>query len=69
MVVDDILASCYADFNHDLAHFAMAPMRWFSNIMQWVFGTDNGFQNYVIINRYLGGWLLPYQQQNNKIQF
>ena len=66
IVVDDILASCYADFNHDLAHITMIPIRWFPKIMWWIFGADNGFQNYVTINTYIGGWLLPYQQLNEK---
>ena len=67
IVVDNTLASCYADFNHDLAHFIMTPIRWFPKIMWWIFGTDNRFQNYVTINRYMGRWLLPFQQQNNKL--
>ena len=26
IVVDGVLASCYASFDHDLAHFVMTPM-------------------------------------------
>ena len=28
IIVDGVLASCYASFDHDLAHIAMAPMQW-----------------------------------------
>ena len=61
-MVDDVLASCYADFNHDLAHITLTTIRLFPNMVQWIFGEDNGFQNYVIINNYIGEWLVPYQQ-------
>ena len=29
IVVGGILASCYASFDHDLAHLAMVPMQWY----------------------------------------
>ena len=29
MIVDGVHASCYGSFNHDLAHMAMVPLRWF----------------------------------------
>ena len=35
IVVDDVLASCYADFdNHALQHFAWAPFRWWQKISE-----------------------------------
>ena len=30
IVVDGVLASCYASFDHDLAHITMAPIQLFS---------------------------------------
>ena len=48
IVVDGILASCYTDFNHDLAHFTMKPMQWISEVMEWMFGEDTGFS--VLVN-------------------
>ena len=41
IVVDDILASCYADFdNHELQHLAFAPFRWMYSLLQFA-STDN----------------------------
>ena len=52
ILVDGILASCYPSSNHDLAHFGIAPIRWFPEIIEWIFGEDDGFQGYVKINKY-----------------
>ena len=59
IVVDGVLASCYADFDHDLAHLIMTPMQRFSKVMQWIFGDDTGFAIYVNTARELGILLLP----------
>ena len=32
IVVDGVLASCYAFADHDLAHIGITPMRWFPDI-------------------------------------
>ena len=45
IVVDGVLASCYADYDHNLSHIAMAPMRWLPKIMEWIFGNDKLSQN------------------------
>ena len=29
IVVDGVLASCYASFDHDLVHLVTSPMRWY----------------------------------------
>ena len=42
VIVDGVLASCYASVDHDSAHIAMAPLRWFPEIMDCLFGEDNG---------------------------
>ena len=42
-MVDGVLASCYANFDHDLAHFTMTPMQWFPEIMEWIFGEDTRY--------------------------
>ena len=42
IVVDGVLASCYASFDHTLAHFAMSPIQWFPKITEWLVGKDNG---------------------------
>ena len=53
-MVDGVLASCYADFDHDLAHFIMKPTQWFPHIMEWIFGEDTGFPFFVNMARELG---------------
>ena len=51
IVVDGILASCYASSDHNLAHLGMTPMRWFPDIVDSIFS-----ENYVYVNiaKYLG---------------
>ena len=47
IVVDGVLASCYAEFDHDLAHIVMTPLKWFPGIINWIFGDDKGFTTFV----------------------
>ena len=49
IMADGVLASCYADIDHDLAHLSMAPMQWYKNIMEWILGYDTGFPVYINI--------------------
>ena len=59
IVVDGILASCYASFDHDLSHMAIAPIQWYPEIIEWIFGKDEGPLDYVYIAKYLGRMVLP----------
>ena len=59
IIVDGVLASCYASFDHDLAHIAMAPMQWIPKIMEFIFGEDNGSSGYVKMAKGFGRWMLP----------
>ena len=59
IIVDGMLASCYADFDHDLAHLIVTPMQKFSEIVEWLFGNDFGFPVYVGTARQLGELILP----------
>ena len=59
IVVDGDLASCYASSDHHAAHIGMTPIRWFPEIMNWIFGIDNGSPGYVKFARSLGRWVLP----------
>ena len=60
-MVDGLLASCYASFpDHDVAHFTMAPLRWFLKLIHWVFGEDNDSPVYVKITEYFGRSISPY---------
>ena len=62
IVVDRVLASCYADFDHDLAHFTMKPIQLFPHIMECIFGENTGFPLFVSMARELGMMMLPYGQ-------
>ena len=62
LVVDGIVASCYAKFDHDLAHYAMKPIQWYPEIMKWIFSVDDGSLFYVTTTKKVGKWLL-----NNEI--
>ena len=42
IMVDGILASCYASTDHDSAHMAMMSIRWFPKIVDWIYGEENG---------------------------
>ena len=59
IVVDEMLASCYADFDHDLAHLIVKPMQKFAEMMDWIFGNELGFPVYVGTARQLGKLILP----------
>ena len=60
IMVNEVLASCYAHSpDHDLAHFWMTPLRWFPDIMQWIFGEDIEFPVYVKIIYDLGNCMMP----------
>ena len=61
IIVDEVLASCYASSaDHQLAHFATAPIRWFPDIIQMVFGKEEAISAFMRINEKLGRWFLPY---------
>ena len=59
IIVDGVLASCYASSDHDLVDIIMAPIQWFPGIAVWVFGKDKGTLIFVHILEDLGRWLLP----------
>ena len=59
ILVDDVLASCYASFHHDLAHIAMTPIQWFPEIIQWIFGDEVGPSAFVKTTKYIGSLILP----------
>ena len=59
IVVNGVVASCYAGCDHDLAHWIMIPMQRFSETMMWIFGDDTGFPVYAKTLRVLGMLMLP----------
>ena len=60
VIVDGILASCHASTDHDLAFFGMVPMRWFPEVLVWLFGKEDETQVYANIAEKLGKWVPPY---------
>ena len=62
IIVDGVLVSCYASFDHDLAQIAMTPMQWFPDIVEWIFGEDNGSSGYVTMAKEFGRLMLPAEQ-------
>ena len=59
IMVNGILASCYATFDHDLAHLVMTPIQLFPTLIEWIFGQDDGIQGFVTIAKTLGRYLTP----------
>ena len=50
ILIDGILASCYAYSNQDIAHIGTTPLRWFPEIAQLLFGKEDelhGFTTFV----------------------
>ena len=59
IMVDGVLASCYASFDHDLAHLALTPIQWFPTLTEWIFGHQNGIQGFVNIAKIFGRYVVP----------
>ena len=68
IVVNGIFASCYASFDHDLADWAMSPLKWFPEMLEWIFDEVNGMV-FIDIAKNIRKSLLPYGQlyQGSKI--
>ena len=60
IIVDGVLVSCYAFYDHDLAQIGMAPIQWYPGIIEWIFGEDSWKPAFVNIADNLGRWVLPY---------
>ena len=63
IVVDGVLASCYAIVDHNIAQVVMKPIQWFPHVIELVFGDENAVSAYIDVARSLGRWVLP--QDNN----
>ena len=46
IIVDGVLASCYADYDHDMAHFAVSPMAWVPGLIEAIFSIQNDSPSY-----------------------
>ena len=62
ILVDGVLASCYASVNHDLTHVGMTPVGWFPEIVKWIFNEDDGFSAFVRTTKQVCKSILPYGQ-------
>ena len=61
--MDGILASCYASsVDHNLAHISVAPVLWFPDLIQMIFGEDDAISAFITLNEKVGLWMLPYGQ-------
>ena len=59
LVVDGVLASCYASCHHDLVQIVADAIQWFPEVIKWIFGDDNGSLAFVDVVVHLANWLLP----------
>ena len=61
IVVDGVLASCYGNFHHDVAHITMFPIQLFPEMTQWMFGEEDESAIFFNIMNNIGTWLVPSQ--------
>ena len=59
IVVDEVLASCYASSDHDLVHSATILVRYFPEWTTWIFGEENGFSTQIEIMQNFHKWYMP----------
>ena len=69
IVADGVLSSCYASFDHGLAHFALTSMQWFPDVLRWVFGEENGSSGYVEIAKGFARLMLPFSHLYQRSNF
>ena len=60
IIVEGVLASCYPSVDHDVAHFAVTPMRWFSGVTDWMLGAQDGVPVYVKTCEQVAQWMFPH---------
>ena len=60
ILVDGILASCYASSHHDLVHLAMVPIRYFPKLTDLIFGQSDDFPGYVKVVEDFAKMTFPY---------
>ena len=57
ILVDGVVASCYATFNHDIQHVVMKPLLWFPSIMDLLLGENKSMHSYVTILEHVAGMM------------
>ena len=58
IMVDGVLASCYAFSDHNMAHMGLTPLRLFPKTVDWIFGVDFD-SGYIKFLENIGTWILP----------
>ena len=59
IVVDEVLASCYASGDHDIVHIILALVRYFPELIMWMFGEENGFSSHIKVIHHFHKWIMP----------
>ena len=59
IIVDEVLASCYASSDHDLVHSATVLVRYFPELIMWIFGEENGFASHPKVMQHMSKWYMP----------
>ena len=60
IMVNGVLASCYASFDHDIAHIGLTPIQWIPATVEWLIGEDGGIQTFLKIAKEAGRLILPH---------
>ena len=55
ILVDGVLASCYASFDHDVQHIVMKPLLWFPSMVDMLLGEEKSMHAYVTILQHVSG--------------
>ena len=63
ILVDGVLASCYAGFDHDAEHIAVTPLLWFPTIMDFFLGAEKSTHAYLKILQHMGAVTVPSWQK------
>ena len=59
IIVNGVLASCYASTDHDLAQHVMKPNQWCPELINWIFGIHEGSPVYGATLRGVRKWMHP----------
>ena len=59
ILVNGVLDFCYPTAYHDLANIGMKPVQLYPEIMEWIFGKDNGFSVYAKLSEDTSKWVRP----------
>ena len=66
-MVDGILASCHASADHHLAHGGVAPILWFPEIIELIFGDDSGVPAFVTIAEQVAKLIMSHELHYDRI--